>query len=272
MEGIKNIEEFRKLVIDEINSVRTNPAKYATKIRGYMKHFKGKVLRLPGHTEGLMTKEGEAAFKDAAEFLEEAPKVKQLQYNAGLSHIAHDILKEQQKLEEVGEGNDIDIPAIIEKYGSYNGMFGQSIDYGSKTPEMVLMNILVDDGNPSREQRGQIFDTKLNEIGVATGSHGTYKQMTVLCFCTKFKTNSGVGDVEDEPKKEMKELTGKLKATKLKGKPKQDDDFEDLPEGVVKIDKQEKIIEEKGVKKKITKITKYMEDGSTQIETEKETI
>ena len=43
----------------------------------------------------------------------------------------------------------------------------------------------------------------------------------------------------------------------------QDENDEDtLPEGVLKIERSEKIIEEKGVKKKLVKLTKYMEDGN----------
>ncbi len=46
----------------------------------------------------------------------------------------------------------------------------------------------------------------------------------------------------------------------------EDEDFDDLPEGVLKIERSEKIIEEKGVKKKIITLTKYLEDGDIKKE------
>jgi len=52
-----------------------------------------------------------------------------------------------------------------------------------------------------------------------------------------------------------------------------DDDADfDLPEGVLKIERSEKFIEEKGVKKKIIKLTKYMEDGDIKKEVYKELV
>lgn len=50
-----------------------------------------------------------------------------------------------------------------------------------------------------------------------------------------------------------------------------DDDF-DLPPGVKSVDKSEKIVIENGKKKKVIKIVKHMEDGSTETEINKETI
>ena len=49
------------------------------------------------------------------------------------------------------------------------------------------------------------------------------------------------------------------------------DDF-DLPEGVIKLERQEKLINENGVNKKLVKLIKYMEDGAIHTEIFKEKI
>ena len=51
-----------------------------------------------------------------------------------------------------------------------------------------------------------------------------------------------------------------------------DEGDEELPPGVSSINKTEKVVIENGVKKRITKIIKVMEDGAKQIETTKEVI
>ena len=52
----------------------------------------------------------------------------------------------------------IDRETIINKYGRYEGKFGESTDFGSQTPEMVVINLLVDDGNKSRNNRKMLFE------------------------------------------------------------------------------------------------------------------
>jgi len=59
---------------------------------------------------------------------------------------------------------------------------------------------------------------------------------------------------------------------KLKAQKKTDDDDFDLPEGVIKIERQEKIVTEGTTKKKITKIKRFKEDGTVEVELLKENI
>ena len=74
-----------------------------------------------------------------------------------------------------------------------------------------------------------------------------------------------------DPKQEIKETNEKFqnkKDTKLIN----DDDDMDLPEGVIKIERQEKIVTEGNVKKKICKIKKFKEDGTVEVEVTKQSI
>ena len=47
---------------------------------------------------------------------------------------------------------------------------------------------------------------------------------------------------------------------------------EELPPGVASINKTEKVVIENGVKKRVTRVVKVMDDGAKQIETTKEVL
>ena len=42
---------------------------------------------------------------------------------------------------------------MVEKYGTYSGNISRALDFGGETPENVLVNLIVSDGDPTRDQR-----------------------------------------------------------------------------------------------------------------------
>ena len=267
---------FSKEVIEYFNMVRSNPKKFASIIREYKQYFKGKVLRVPNSKVGIMTKEGADAFEEAAKFLDSVKAINTVKYNVGLTHVAKEVVDAAAKTDDINSLDELDMDAIFEKYGKFVGAFSRAMDFGSKDSKMVIINLIVCDGDSSRGQREGIFNSELKEIGVWTGKEKTYGQCTSIATATKFTTNSNVDDIyagesEEAPqKKQLKTLDQKLKSG---NKPQQVEEGDDeLPPGVKSIDRTEKIVVENGKKKKITKIVRHMEDGSTETETEKETI
>ena len=267
---------FSKEVIEYFNMVRSNPKKFASIIREYKQYFKGKVLRVPNSKVGIMTKEGADAFEEAAKYLDSVKAINTVKYNVGLTHVAKEVVDAAAKTDDINSLDELDMDAIFEKYGKFVGAFSRAMDFGSKDSKMVIINLIVCDGDSSRGQREGIFNSELKEIGVWTGKEKTYGQCTSIATATKFTTNSNVDDIyagesEEAPqKKQLKTLDQKLKSGK---KPQQVEEGDDeLPPGVKSIDRTEKIVVEDGKKKKITKIVRHMEDGSTETETEKETI
>ena len=267
---------FSKEVIEYFNMVRSNPKKFASIIREYKQYFKGKVLRVPNSKVGIMTKEGADAFEEAAKYLDSVKAINTVKYNVGLTHVAKEVVDAAAKTDDINSLDELDMDAIFEKYGKFVGAFSRAMDFGSKDSKMVIINLIVCDGDSSRGQREGIFNSELKEIGVWTGKEKTYGQCTSIATATKFTTNSNVDDIyagesEEAPQKtQLKTLDQKLKSGK---KPQQVEEGDDeLPPGVKSIDRTEKIVVENGKKKKITKIVRHMEDGSTETETEKETI
>lgn len=318
MNDYKN-NNFCSNLLKEINIVRINPSEYADKLLSYEKYFKDKILRLPGQT-AVMTYEGFTAFKEAAKELKALKNLNPLVLNSYLVRIAEDALEEVNS-----KGGDIDVnldlDKLISRHGRIVGNFSEAIDYGSASPEMVVINLLVDDGDSNRGNRNNILNPKFKILGLANGSHKKYKHMTVLTYARHFfaKGEEISNDLSDDNYEDNNNLSDK-KATshnkysdegnKNKGFPKKSfdyteevikssyskdtknygnlsssnsnsnkvfvesynnmnlNDYDDmnLPEGCIKMDKQEKIVNENGKEKLITKITKYMEDGTINTE------
>lgn len=274
------VDNFPFELIKEINLVRTDPSEYAKKLLSYKNNFRDKVLRIPGQT-AILTNEGFSAFQEASDFLSETKPMNTIVLNPYLTRIAEDAysLSKDSDADSV-----VDLDSIIAKHGQIVGIFSEAIDFGSSTPEMVVINLLVDDGDPNRGNRANILNPKFKLCGIAKGTHKTYKNMTVITYARHFfSKGEDIGILSDENYEDSQ--TEKTKASVSTFKPEIistqvpqtqksgvvniiDPDCEDmdLPDGVVKIDRTEKIVDEGGRKKKIIKIVKTMEDGSKETE------
>ena len=185
--------DYLKL-IEEINNVRKDPAKFAEKLLGCKQYFTGNVLRLPG-LQPVETQEGFGAFEEAAKFLKEKKPIPELAPSKGLGKIAADFSTEISHTDPENIGN-IDLNSIIKKYGSYSGNFTSAIDFGSSTPETVVMNLFVSDGDETRGNREFLIDEKLLKIGISSGKHDTYGYLTIIVSCEQFENTDKTDDTE----------------------------------------------------------------------------
>ena len=172
-------------VIDEINALRTNPSGYARKIRKYAGYFEGKILKVPGATAGIKTNEGKEAYEEAADYLSGATPVEAFEQCDGLNRIAQDFLGQVVRTDPSRAG-EIDMESIINRHGEFSGNFSRAMEFGAATSEQVVINLVVSDGDKTRGQRDSLLNGNLKRVGVATGSHNTYRTTTVIVSCTKF--------------------------------------------------------------------------------------
>ena len=180
---------FAQKVIEEVNKIRLNPKTYSNKIRGYLSCFQGNVLRIPKQP-GLMTQEGAAAYREAVDFLLSLPKLQPLNPDPSLTAAAQEMASELEHCQNFDQMDSIDREGIIDKFGHYEGQFGESTDFGSLSPEMVVVNLLVDDGNKSRSNRKMLFKETYRKIGCGCMPHNTYKSVTVIMYATNFIAGS----------------------------------------------------------------------------------
>ena len=176
---------FAQKVIEEVNKIRLNPKTYSNKIRGYLSCFQGKVLRIPKQP-GLMTTEGPEGYREAADFLLSLPKLQPLTADSALSSAAQEMSTELAQFQDFEQMDQIDRTSILEKYGHFEGQFGESTDFGSLSPEMVVVNLLVDDGNKSRSNRKMLFKETYRKIGCGCSPHNTFQSVTVIMYATNF--------------------------------------------------------------------------------------
>ena len=187
---------FAKKVADEINKIRADPEAYSKKITDYIKYFDGKILRLP-HESGIETQEGKKAYEEAAEFLSKAPKLPPLTVEPKLEAVAKDMAKEMSKFKEIDEMDQVDRTAIIKKHGHYDGKLGESSDFGSVTPLLTCINLIVDDGNESRSNRQLMFREDFKVYGCACVPHDELGCITLIMYATDFSEGEGK-DSDDE--------------------------------------------------------------------------
>ena len=176
---------FAKKVVEEINKARSDPAAYSKKINDLLKYFHGKVLELPKEA-GIETTEGQAGYKEAADFLAKAAKVEPLKVDDKLTKVAEEIVAEMRKKKDEAEVDKVDRKAIIKKHGHTEGRFGDSTDFGSMTPQMVVVNLLVDDGNKSRSNRKLLFNKEYKILGVGNTAHDEFGSITFIAFASDF--------------------------------------------------------------------------------------
>ena len=186
---------FYKELLHEVNSVRTNPNGYTDKIVKFKEYFEGKVLKIPGEKVGIMTKEGPAAFDQAIDFLKTMQSYEPFIPSKGLFNASKEYLENIQKV-GYDQLDKIDINEIINKHGKYNSQLTNSMDFGSSTPEQIVINLLVCDGDSGRENREFFFNPILKKIGFASGKIDVYKHGTMIFAADDF-TNKDDSDIID---------------------------------------------------------------------------
>ena len=288
------IDGFSYEVIQELNTLRTNPKIYANYLQEEIKYFTGNLLKLPGENSNLRTQEGPAAYEEAINFLLNVKPVPPIDMHTSLFKIANEYLRDARNV-SYDNLETLDIDKYIQNYGSFQGKFSRMMDFGGTTPRRVITNLVTCDGDQTRGYRLSLFSKDFKFIGVASGPYPTYNRFTILLNCTKFVSHDPNNDipilvkgstsrtttttttttksttVQDEP-----QLIGKT--TKLKSGARTqfnnpgDNNFEEdlMEEGVKSVKRTEKIETINGKQFKIIKKIKYLEDGSTETETIKE--
>jgi hypothetical protein len=281
MEEIKHLEDFRRKVITEINLCRTNPQGYITKLKKYQNYFKGNLLSPPDVTPQL-TSEGPNAYEEAIKVLEVLEPLRPVRFSIGLTNISHDSINFIQKSDEYEKLSEL-VDKQIKDNGQVIGHYSQAIEFGSSIPELIVINLLVDDGNYQRKNRQNLLSVNYRMVGVTSGAHNVYQNCTVIVLAQHFFDNHENFEFNESNKsfeqrrKSISEYSHITKSKDLTAKEFEKsfvravitDDF-DLPEGVIRMERFEKYVNEKGVKKKVVKLVKYLDDGTTATDLFKE--
>ena len=82
--------------------------------------------------------------------------------------------------------NQTNIHEIIKRYGVSEGNIGISIDFGNDNVEMLIINLIIDDGRKDRKNRKMMFDENYNKIGCSSKISKFHKNVTVILYAINF--------------------------------------------------------------------------------------
>ena len=169
-------------ILREMNLARTNPALYATYAEELRNHYDGRCLVLPGHTR-IHTKEGLHSVDEAIRFLKSVRPIQPLTLSPGMSRGAADHCADQANGGFSHSGRDGSNPAKrMNRYGSWGASWGENIAYGKQSARDIVLALIIDDGQPARKHRKNIFNPSFNFTGVAYGPHSRFGSVCTTDF------------------------------------------------------------------------------------------
>lgn len=169
-------------LISEMNVARQNPAVYAAYIEDMRSHFDGRQLVLPGGTR-VPIREGTRALDEAIRFLRHARPEGPLALSPGMCRAAADHCADQAGGRKGHDGSDHSSPVMrISRYGEWSGGWAENLAYGKTNARDIIVALIIDDGQPARKHRKNIFNPIYNVAGAAFGPHAVYRTVCSMDF------------------------------------------------------------------------------------------
>jgi hypothetical protein len=97
----------------------------------------------------------------------------------GLSQSARDFCIIQKGMRRVQESDD-EAQARLTKYGRFHGDLLQNVAFCNVSPEELILDWVIDDGNPSKSHRDAIFNRNIGVVGIASGPNPVGRVVVVL--------------------------------------------------------------------------------------------
>src|SRR3954463_558722 len=174
-------EASARAVIREMNLARQNPALYATFVQDLRSRMNGNVLVLSGTR--IRTKEGTRALDEAIHFLQTTQPLQPLTSSPGMTRAAADHCADQAGGGFGHAGRDRSHAGQrIARYGTCSGGWAENISYGKSSARDVVLALIIDDGQPARKHRINIFSPNYNYAGAAFGRHARFGAMCSMDF------------------------------------------------------------------------------------------
>jgi uncharacterized protein YkwD len=172
-------------VLSALNRARTDPAGFVTVLQQHRARLHDKRYLKPGTHTWIITQEGAAAVDEAIEALRHTPPLPPLTVNPALALAALDHVTWQGPRGEIGHQGDggASPSERLRKRGVAPRASGESISYGPDGLQIVI-DLIVDDGVPSRGHRKTIFNPRFQQVGIAIGPHRRYGTMCVMDFAS----------------------------------------------------------------------------------------
>lgn len=166
-------------IVDEVNRVRTNPSRYASELQGELQYYRGNLFRRPEDESALETREGTGAVLEAIRVLRQTPPMSPLRFSAAISEAAEDHVRDQAPRGLMNHrGTDGSMAwDRVSRYGEWKKKISENMTFGPMTAQDVVAALVIDDGIADRGHRKNLLDPDVHLIGVACGTHKSYRVM-----------------------------------------------------------------------------------------------
>ena len=178
--------EFENGILDEINAVRGNPQQYADYLEDIRKYYKDKLFTFPDRTP-VLTIEGTTAIDDAVANLRIAKPTNPLKSSGLIHRASNDQMKDFLSGTKLGhKGSDGSMPdERLSRYMSLDSIrMGENVVMSRGGARDIILQMLVDDGIPSRSHRRNLLDPEFQFIGISSGEKVGGESYNVFVFTT----------------------------------------------------------------------------------------
>jgi uncharacterized protein YkwD len=182
-------------VIDELNSVRTNPQRYADVLEQDLQYYQGTMFRRPGDESPLQTREGANAVREAIRVLRQTRPMPALHPSEGMMLAARDHVRDQAPRGLMNHRGTDGSQAWdrVSRYGDWKSKISENMTFGPATPHDVVAALLVDDGIGDRGHRKNLLDPDVKVVGIACGPHKSYRVMCDMVHAGGFVQSQASG-------------------------------------------------------------------------------
>ncbi len=181
------LDELEAGLVEQVNRLRVDPAGYVVTLDEFRSLYRGQVVEVPG-VVAVRTREGTAAVDEARAHALGAAAVDAVVRSAGLSHAAraHAFwLSERGQLAH-GDSRSASPYLRMALYGRAEGMYAEIIGAVYRDPELMIVELFVDDGVESRVHRFNLMGEMFRVIGVGCAPHERYQVVCVLDFAEAY--------------------------------------------------------------------------------------
>jgi uncharacterized protein YkwD len=182
------LTEAEKDVIFEMNKLRSDPARYANEYLVPMRgRFSGLIYSEPGQID-LRTEEGVRALDECIAELGRTEPVPPMYPSRGLWQAARDHAADQGRTGQTGHtGSDgSTMQDRMNRYGKWDITCGENISYGCDSGRKIVVQLVVDDGVPSRGHRKNLLAERFLTAGASIGPHPVYGKVCVIDYAGLF--------------------------------------------------------------------------------------
>lgn len=179
-------------VFQELNVLRRNPVQYTAKLRNHLSKFRGNLIH---NSSGplIRTQEGPSAVQECIDCLLKTSPLPEFTWSSELALAAQDHCDDCGPAGVFGHtgANGSTMDDRISRHCNWEVTIGENISYGTDTAEDIVIQLMVDDGVPSRGHRINILKPSFRCVGIGFGPHSQMRTICTMDFAGGVSSKSG---------------------------------------------------------------------------------